>query len=617
MTVNQSLRRTDLGPTLANKNGPAFSEKFAYQPLDPHVDSTRLLHIEPASNESGPLICRLVHATFEQRPKFWALSYVWGDATVKTKLCLNGADFYVGKNLWDALHYLRGRAEAMPFWIDAICINQDDIPERNKQLRMMHHIYSRAHLVLVWLGKKYLKYQNKTLPEARRNQNDPSARSSDQGEPQPSSVERGKISDLGDSDERVSPRSNRTLGLLADNEERDMVHELFADEYWNRLWVIQEIGKASQKQVCFGNMAMDWNSFIQMITLHYNSCEGPLRLNRQLQERYDGGHTLRRLLQDHQNALCKEPRDKVYGLVGLALDASGFKMDYRKSLIEIWTDTMEFMNGRRLLPNSDVISFGRLVKKLLIGNDYGPLEQVLRPYEPLSSSAPTINESDGPGVFEINAHIIGIIRAVGPSATEIVASLYKTDQWTAQIQENFREELGDAHRENDLLMNAILELDKVRLATTCFRHVSCVRWKGDFNYNVMHSYSTEIQKRQLEASKSTWPGDESSSNIRATTGDPYLFQIDDPYFMNSRWRLGVVSSQARPGDLICWTDGTKRAIVVRLSKGQKFQVIGTALITEDIISKDNSHHSDRLCRLRKERALTIKIDASTIYVLLA
>jgi hypothetical protein len=119
---------------------------------------------------------------------------------------------------------------------------------------------------------------------------------------------------------------------------------------------------------------MDWNAFIEVATLHNSSCEGPLRLNRLLQEKYSGSHTLRKLLEDHRKALCKEPRDKIYGLVGLAADAIGFPMDYRKSLIEIWKDTMEFMNCRGLLPTSDVIPFGRLVKSLLIGDHLGPLE---------------------------------------------------------------------------------------------------------------------------------------------------------------------------------------------------------------------------------------------------
>jgi hypothetical protein len=38
------------------------------------------------------------------------------------------------------------------FWIDAICINQDDIPERNSQVQMMGDIYTNATFVMIWLG---------------------------------------------------------------------------------------------------------------------------------------------------------------------------------------------------------------------------------------------------------------------------------------------------------------------------------------------------------------------------------------------------------------------------------------------------------------------------------
>jgi hypothetical protein len=58
-----------------------------------------------------------------------------------------------GTNLWDALHCLRKRANGRRYWIDAICINQADIPERNQQVRIMPHIYFRAHTVVVWLGR--------------------------------------------------------------------------------------------------------------------------------------------------------------------------------------------------------------------------------------------------------------------------------------------------------------------------------------------------------------------------------------------------------------------------------------------------------------------------------
>jgi Heterokaryon incompatibility protein (HET) len=39
-------------------------------------------------------------------------------------------------------------------WIDAICINQNDIEERNAQVKRMRDIYTQLSYVLVWLGKQ-------------------------------------------------------------------------------------------------------------------------------------------------------------------------------------------------------------------------------------------------------------------------------------------------------------------------------------------------------------------------------------------------------------------------------------------------------------------------------
>lgn len=94
---------------------------------------------------------------------------------------------------------------------------------------------------------------------------------------------------------------------------------------------------------------------------------GPSKLDRHRKERYSGSHTFPRLLVDHKAAQCKEPRDKIYGLVGLAADARGFPMDYQKPLIDVWVDTMEFVNRRQLVSEANMIPFGKLVKNLLMG----------------------------------------------------------------------------------------------------------------------------------------------------------------------------------------------------------------------------------------------------------
>ena len=55
-------------------------------------------------------------------------------------------------NLENALRRLRWLREPRTLWIDAICINQDDLDERAQQVMLMRKIYSKADRVLVWLG---------------------------------------------------------------------------------------------------------------------------------------------------------------------------------------------------------------------------------------------------------------------------------------------------------------------------------------------------------------------------------------------------------------------------------------------------------------------------------
>lgn len=55
-------------------------------------------------------------------------------------------------NLEELLLRLRDPDEWGTLWIDAICINQEDIEERNEQVHYMHKIYHTAAEVLIWLG---------------------------------------------------------------------------------------------------------------------------------------------------------------------------------------------------------------------------------------------------------------------------------------------------------------------------------------------------------------------------------------------------------------------------------------------------------------------------------
>ncbi|KAI9647460.1 hypothetical protein NHQ30_003845 [Ciborinia camelliae] len=350
----------------------------------------------------------------------------------------------------------------IPFWVDAICINQKDITERNRQLTIMKWIYFRADTVVVWLGKKYSRYQQST--KAQADQCDVLQGLDKEGLQAYGTIP-DTIAESREKPESPTPGSRKEGAVMTSNDEPEMVKQLCTDGYWDRLWIIQELGRARKIEVCYGHLAMDWNAFIELVTLHNSSWEGPLRLDRLIQDKYFGSHTFRKLLYDHREALCKDPRDKIYGLVGLAVDVVGFPMDYSNSLMKVWTDTMEFMNCRGLLPDSDVISFGGLVKSLLMRTNLSPLQQALQPGKPQLNSTLQIEypNTGSHKVFQLPGYVVGCIVAVGPSTAEIVSSARKADQWEAEILQNFRNELGDAHREKDALMHCILECDNARL----------------------------------------------------------------------------------------------------------------------------------------------------------
>jgi hypothetical protein len=83
------------------------------------------------------LHCELEYSSLDHNPIYEALSYTWGDASIKLSILCGNNPFPVTSNLHEALLRLRSEKEARKVWIDAICINQDDIAERNAQVALM------------------------------------------------------------------------------------------------------------------------------------------------------------------------------------------------------------------------------------------------------------------------------------------------------------------------------------------------------------------------------------------------------------------------------------------------------------------------------------------------
>jgi len=95
--------------------------------------------------------------TFE--PKFEAISYTWGSNADPQMVYVLDQDqtnqeeqqLEITANLASALMDLRYTDRSRALWVDAICINQQDLTERNEQVLRMKDLYKQADRVVVWL----------------------------------------------------------------------------------------------------------------------------------------------------------------------------------------------------------------------------------------------------------------------------------------------------------------------------------------------------------------------------------------------------------------------------------------------------------------------------------
>jgi hypothetical protein len=117
-----------------------------YETLVKSSRQLRLLILHPCKDPGEGIRCDLIKASLNSDPRYEALSYTWGKPINEATIIVNAITLPVRKNLWDALYHLRG-AEARTLWIDAVCINQNNILERNDQVQMMRHIYEKAQRV--------------------------------------------------------------------------------------------------------------------------------------------------------------------------------------------------------------------------------------------------------------------------------------------------------------------------------------------------------------------------------------------------------------------------------------------------------------------------------------
>lgn len=126
-------------------------EEYQYAPLQ-SGRQIRIMHLEPALNFDDDIHCSL-HPTTLGTSSYEALSYVWGAGTRKGRILFGDKYLEITDNLDVALRYIRTKQKPRMLWVDAICINQNDVLERNNQVQLMGQIYEGSLHGLIWLGE--------------------------------------------------------------------------------------------------------------------------------------------------------------------------------------------------------------------------------------------------------------------------------------------------------------------------------------------------------------------------------------------------------------------------------------------------------------------------------
>jgi len=135
-----------------------MSSPYSYLPLVERfgADCIRLCRLLPSEDPNAIIECRLFNYYLPHEDVdthlYEALSYVWGAKEKDQPILVDGKTLSIRENLHLALSRLRNRHLDRVLWIDAICINQEDLDERASQIRYMAIIYGKAKCVNVWLG---------------------------------------------------------------------------------------------------------------------------------------------------------------------------------------------------------------------------------------------------------------------------------------------------------------------------------------------------------------------------------------------------------------------------------------------------------------------------------
>jgi hypothetical protein len=330
----------------SNPSTGSFNDKsYLYNELE--WNEIRLVKILPA--RMAAIRCEIIHVSLDKPPSYIAISYAWGDAADTRKIQLHGNTISITSSLHGALDALRQKSEPVLVWADALCINQQNREERTQQVQLMTNIYSNANSVAIWLGQ-------------------------DTDESSLAIHFLCEVSEHADSIEKIT----RLIGSRLRRRYFEATVSLFERDYWSRLWVVQEVFNARHSiSVYCGSINLPWSVFTRASQVfrrhkgdldHYfpgGANDGTRHIVSQSQLTYSqvlvhqgpgslsdlrsfmglGEGSLLEVLRTCRRKLAADPRDKVFGILGVLPEhvRRDFQPDYSLSVKEVYTNVVDYL----------------------------------------------------------------------------------------------------------------------------------------------------------------------------------------------------------------------------------------------------------------------------------
>jgi hypothetical protein len=311
---------------------------YSYTSLPPEPTAFRLLKLETTS---AGVSYDIVHSNLANPLPYEAISYRWGSDVISDWILIRGSYLGVTESVNAILNALIPTAGSRYLWIDFVCINQKDAFEKDSQIPLMRKIYGEALQVIAFIGDgpdHDGELVRQILPRLSQH------------------LHASYEAHLG-----LSPPPENPLQQFP--ESGKAFHNFLLNEYWTRVWIIQELVVAHKLCIHYGGTAIEWDIFssatqacrslldgVWLIT--FESFEiGQLVRSKKGSNLIGNILDLREMIHDDKKqlhladvvllssqSLATNPEDKVNALIGLSTchDNADMQPDHRLSVSRVF-----------------------------------------------------------------------------------------------------------------------------------------------------------------------------------------------------------------------------------------------------------------------------------------